>query len=76
MFPYTSSMIGRSAARGAVVRHEEERRIARLVDVAQQIEHTVCRLRVEVAGRLSARTSGLHGKRASDGDALLLAPDM
>ena len=51
-----------------------EGRTVAAVGLAQQFEHAVGRLGVEVAGRLVGQNQlGLHGQGAGDGHALLLA---
>ena len=62
-----------AAAAGIVGDHDH--RLAELVDrLAQQPQHVLARLRVEVAGRLVGEDDGRFGDQgAGDGDALLLA---
>lgn len=56
-----------------LVGHEEDRRAGR-VEVGEQRQDLVARGRVQVAGRLVRQQQrGLHGERAGDGRALLLA---
>ena len=57
-----------------IVRHQHDRRLARAIDLEQQLDDLAAGLAVEVAGRLVGEEERrIVGERARDGDALLLA---
>ena len=70
------SAIVTSASRGelGIVRDQHDRRLARAIDVEQQLDDLLAGLAVEVAGRLvGEQERRIVGQRAGDRDALLLA---
>ena len=59
---------------GRVVRHQDDREPVLAVELAEEIENLLARLRVEVAGRLIGdQERAAVDERAGDRDALLLA---